>query len=1072
MRYLNLVVPIFMLTLFAGGCSFDWALQEGRFLSCDTDLDCPDAMVCRETSIAQFTSLCISIARPSCGNGVQETGEECDEPHGEELVADGSTVPYSINKLCLSDCSGYTRHCSDSNHDPEEFCDAGSANSSSYGSDCNLTCDGPGPHCGDGILDLEEEECDDGNLLDEDMCLATCQVNVCGDGHRNPSMEACDDGNLELEACDYGETSCGTTCGPRCETVNKQTSYCGDGEIEDDQGELCDDGNQNNEDGCLADCTVNICGDGYQNREIVSFDMTNGLPPQDGQSMSPDSQDNFVEACDDGNAITEVCSYGETECGFTCGESCTAVLMAGQFCGDGVIQNENGGDEPCDDGNKVVWDTCHSCVDTGCSLASVYDNERPGWCGPLNGFIAAGNTLSCALTPQGQPTCWGIVSNMGIPRPRGMRQIVVAENFVCGLLEDRTVTCWGDDDSSSAAVVPEELFATTFNSISAGAHHVCGIKQEDSTVACWGAPTGMDPATQNCGQTLAPAGTFLQLASGRYHTCGLRTDHTVSCWGLDTASCPSADSQNEQPNIVDLQTQIMNGIPTTQHFAYIEAGDSFNCGLRQDGFLQCWGSNEDGIIEAVQSEDDIGGARYKSLACGSRHCCAIRWDDVIRCWGNNDNGEATDPAGYFKAVAAGNEHSCGISENDTLSCWGINEFNQSQVPHTRLTTVATGGQHACGLRPDGSITCWGQNDYGQAPQTQIVIPPNLSDEEKAQLTAQDPIKNAFSQLSAGPSHTCGVKLDGQILCWGAGTQAASTENCLVPECGQAAAPEGRFTQVSSGRVHSCGIESGNSTATCWGANGAQQSTVPLRDDGGEHTFIAVATGHSSTCGIRQDNNQLLCWGAEIPGADGPTILDFTPDGEFQSIDCGQGGCCAIDTSGIVQCWNDHESQTYDVGEAAMVTLGEDHICTLGTDGNVNCWGGTNTDNQLAFVNHEYQFLSAGGRFTCGLKRLSNELICWGSNSHNQQNLPQPLYGYVDVVIEAFEGGSLDACESQLEDVSLDLDIVGNDECNPSANTAACLWDQGDCCMTSCGSHTGDMSLCPTDNSQCRDGSGE
>ena len=35
--------------------------------------------------------------------------------------------------------------------------------------------------CGDGVVD-KGEQCDDGNLVDEDGCTSTCEINVCGDG--------------------------------------------------------------------------------------------------------------------------------------------------------------------------------------------------------------------------------------------------------------------------------------------------------------------------------------------------------------------------------------------------------------------------------------------------------------------------------------------------------------------------------------------------------------------------------------------------------------------------------------------------------------------------------------------------------------------------------------------------------------------------------------------------------------------------------------------------------------------------------------------------------------------------
>ena len=47
--------------------------------------------------------------------------------------------------------------------------------------------------CGNGRLD-GGEACDDGNLVDNDACLSTCEVAVCGDGFLQTGVETCEIG--------------------------------------------------------------------------------------------------------------------------------------------------------------------------------------------------------------------------------------------------------------------------------------------------------------------------------------------------------------------------------------------------------------------------------------------------------------------------------------------------------------------------------------------------------------------------------------------------------------------------------------------------------------------------------------------------------------------------------------------------------------------------------------------------------------------------------------------------------------------------------------------------------------
>ena len=65
-----------------------------------------------------------------------------------------------------------------------------------------------------------------------------------------------------------------------------------------------------------------------------------------------------AETCDDGNAVSESCTYGQTSC-TVCSSTCTLVPGATSYCGDGALQSA----EFCDDGNLVNDDSCsNACV--------------------------------------------------------------------------------------------------------------------------------------------------------------------------------------------------------------------------------------------------------------------------------------------------------------------------------------------------------------------------------------------------------------------------------------------------------------------------------------------------------------------------------------------------------------------------------------------------------------------------------------------------------------------------------------------------------------------------------------
>ena len=119
---------------------------------------------------------------------------------------------------------------------------------------------------------------------------------------------------------------------------------CGDGAVEGD--EECDDGNQADDDACLANCVAARCGDGVVETDVEACDDGNEDDSDECLSSCEAAScgDGFVQAgveeCDDANLM-------ETD---ACRSTCKAAR-----CGDGVVE---AGVEVCDDGNLDDLDAC------------------------------------------------------------------------------------------------------------------------------------------------------------------------------------------------------------------------------------------------------------------------------------------------------------------------------------------------------------------------------------------------------------------------------------------------------------------------------------------------------------------------------------------------------------------------------------------------------------------------------------------------------------------------------------------------------------------------------------------
>ncbi len=251
------------------------------------------------------------------------------------------------------------------------------------------------------------------------------------------------------------------------------------------------------------------------------------------------------------------------------------------------------------------------------------------------------------------------------------------------------------------------------------------------------------------------------LVAGRQHSCLLRADRTLACWG------------NKDWHIA--------ANPPTGRFIAVDTGAYHSCAITTDRALACW-AHGSVRYEPVASPD----GQFASVAVGDRHSCAIGVDGVVLCWGDDRLGKTNAPDGQFTAVAAGVQHSCAIGVDGAVSCWGDDSFGQASPPEGRFIAVAAGDYHSCAIRADQSLACWGQ---GHRPGEQ-----------------KGPPAGEFTAVSAGAWHSCAIRADRTVACWGRANLGY----------GQADPPAGQFISVAAGAQHSCGVRV-DRTVACWGS---------------------------------------------------------------------------------------------------------------------------------------------------------------------------------------------------------------------------------------------------------------
>lgn len=508
----------------------------------------------------------------------------------------------------------------------------------------------------------------------------------------------------------------------------------------------------------------------------------------------------------------------------------------------------------------------------------VGQEDPPAGSGPFRS-ISAGDFHTCAVQDDGVALCWGANQFGQSNPPEGAFLSVSAGNrHTCGVQTDGSVACWGSNktfplntkrnrgyparpaptplpDQESAAM-PGIWAATTqwappggaFQSVSAGANHTCGIRH-DGSIACWGAPLrGNWERRIGARQATPPAGHYRSVSAGIGHTCAVRQDGVIICWGFsgyrDTFP-PGyiAMSSNGADYLCDQHAgglcrnknappdpDVPPDMPPPIHFTNIIAGALHSCGLTVHAAIACWGDT-----------DTPPAGSFRSIA----HGCAVAVDGTIACW-RTDHIEqnVTPPSGEFSSISGGQtyhgrHHFCALAVDGSVRCWGYDFDNAIASPSGLFRQISVHGNNACGVRPDASLYCWHFSFGG---------------------LSQPAPQGRFQSVSVGEVHACAVRDNGRIACWGADLN------------GRASPPRGKFKSVSAGGSHSCGVRA-NDTLACWGANTLRTSPGSLLGINGhyyethygqanppEGTFWSVAAGTWHSCGIQTDD-RATCWGA-------------------------------------------------------------------------------------------------------------------------------------------------------------------------------------------------------------------
>jgi alpha-tubulin suppressor-like RCC1 family protein len=440
--------------------------------------------------------------------------------------------------------------------------------------------------------------------------------------------------------------------------------------------------------------------------------------------------------------------------------------------------------------------------------------------------------------------------------------------------------------------------------IATGNTHSCAIVA--AAVRCWGygadgplgygnrTTIGDDETPASAGPVdLGPGSTVRAVSAGNAHTCALLTSGAVHCWGFGADGRLGYGNTN---SIGDDEAPVSAGpvfLGPGRTAKAITAANGSSCAILNNGEVRCWGFNLDGRLGLLHTQSigdapnrlpgvdgpvlladgkigvagpvDFGvGRTAKAISGGAFHTCAILDDDSVRCWGYGGNGRL----GYGDTRNIGRERADPGDPNelptprlpvDTPATIGpVDLGSHDGVPYT-AKAISAGYGHTCAIRDDDRLLCWGYNGRGRLGYgNQVAVGDSESPGSVGPVSLG--VGRTAAAVDAGDQHTCVVLDDGAVRCWG----------------------DNAFGQL--------GYPGTPVTGRAVGDNELPSAVAPV-DLGGVRA-IAISAAQEHTCARLQDGS-VRCWGYGSAGRLGlcneKTIGDDEPASSVGTVAIGMPG---------------------------------------------------------------------------------------------------------------------------------------------------------------------------------------
>jgi alpha-tubulin suppressor-like RCC1 family protein len=401
------------------------------------------------------------------------------------------------------------------------------------------------------------------------------------------------------------------------------------------------------------------------------------------------------------------------------------------------------------------------------------------------GQLGNGNTTSTLLTNS-------VAVNMSAFPSRKMLKISVGTKHACGILDDESLVCWGDNTFGQLGAGSSATHLSTPTLVLTGANNtVKGVSAGQGSTCAVISHAGQGKVKPVCWGDNSQGGAGMNTSSG-----------TAAFYGK---------TAGEMTAVVD--STLLNTLIGANVVA-VSAGFNHNCAISSSaGKLFCWGGNGQGQLMVGSGEFGVGtaGVPLSNLAGfmaassywdffsgitqvvasgAATYTCALSSAGKLRCMGKARDSSGGDYAGmlgrcYMRGTSDGTSENPSVAAqacnavpptggNVFVTRLGVNPGDLAVAAYltlgdgTTLSSIAGGAAHVCARTTQAVVRCFGRNENKQLSSANSGnVGLNVGE-----LAATKDVLTTVDTIAAGDHYTCALKADNTVACWGTVTHGS------------------------------------------------------------------------------------------------------------------------------------------------------------------------------------------------------------------------------------------------------------------------------------------------------------